>query len=74
MSIEQDLVEKVRMLSPEQQRAVLVFAVSGGGWPAGAGLRASFVGIWDDLGVHVAEEDVAAARREAWRDFPRDPG
>ncbi len=55
MSIEQDLVEKVRMLSPEQQRA-------------------SFVGIWDDLGVHVAEEDVAAARREAWRDFPRDPG
>jgi len=74
MSIEQDLVEKVRMLSPEQQRAVLEFAASLARWPAAAGQRASFVGIWDDLGVHVAEEDVAAARREAWRDFPRDPG
>ncbi|NPV07795.1 MAG: hypothetical protein HPY83_07505 [Anaerolineae bacterium] len=29
-------------------------------------------GLWKDLGFDVTEEDIAEARREMWRNFPRE--
>jgi hypothetical protein len=74
MTIEQAIVEKVKRLPPEKQREVLDFAESldeNGGPERPAPLK-SLEGLWSDLNVHVTEEDIAAARREMWGNFPRD--
>lgn len=72
MTIEELVLEKLRELPPEKQEAVLAFVESlkkgdGSGQP----LR-SLRGLWKDLGVEITEEDIAAARREMWGNFPRD--
>lgn len=72
MTIEQQLVEKLRDLPPEKQKEVLDFVdllkqQNGPKKP----LR-SLLGLWADLNIHVTEEDIAQARREIWGNFPRD--
>lgn len=72
MTIEEQVIEKLRELPPEKQREVLDFLESmkkknGGGKP-----RRSLLGLWSDLGVRITEEDIAEARREMWGKFPRD--
>lgn len=72
MTIEQQVIEKLRGLPPEKQREVLDFLESmkeknGDGKP-----RRSLLGLWSDLGVRITEEDIAEARREMWGKFPRD--
>jgi hypothetical protein len=74
MTIEQAIVEQVKRLPPDKQREVLNFAESldkNGGPKRPAALK-SLEGLWADLNVHVTEEDIAAARREMWGNFPRD--
>ena len=35
----------------------------------------SLAGIWSDLKIDLSEEDMKEARREMWKNFPRDfPG
>lgn len=72
MTIEQQVIEKLRELPPEKQREVLEFLESikeknGDGKP-----RRSLLGLWSDLNVRISEEDIRAARREMWGNFPRD--
>jgi len=72
MSIEQQVLEKLRDLPPDKQQEVLDFLEflkqrNGTKKP----LR-SLLGLWADLNFHVSEEDIAEARREMWGNFPRD--
>ena len=72
MTIEQEILEKLRCLSPEKQKKVLDFVdflkeKSGDRKP-----RRSLLGLWSDLNIHITKEDIAEARREMWGNFPRD--
>jgi hypothetical protein len=72
MTIQEQVLEKLRDLPPEKQKEVLDFVEflkekNGAKKP----LR-SLLGLWADLNFHVTEEDIAEARREMWGNFPRD--
>ncbi len=72
MTIEQQVLEKLRELPPEKQKEVLDFVdflkeKNGAKMP----LR-SLRGFWKDLSTEITEEDIAQARREMWGNFPRD--
>jgi len=72
MTIEEQVLEKLRDLPPEKQKEVLDFVDSlkennGTKKP----LR-SLRGLWADSNIHITEEDIAEARREMWGNFPRD--
>jgi hypothetical protein len=72
MSIEQEVLEKLRELPPEKQKEVLDFVdfLKGQNGPKKP-LR-SLRGLWKDLNIDITEEDIAQARREMWGNFPRD--
>lgn len=71
MSIEEQVIERLRELSRDKQQEVLEFVESLK--PAnGHKPRRSLLGLWADLGFEVTEEDIAQARREMWGNFPRD--
>jgi hypothetical protein len=73
MTIEQQVVEKLRDLPPEKQQEVLDFVdflKAKNGDPKKP-LR-SLRGLRADLNIHITEEDIAEARREMWGNFPRD--
>lgn len=73
MSLDDSLLEKLHQLPPDQQREVLDFIeflqkknstqVTS---------RRSVKGLWADLGSHITEKDIAEARAEMWRNFPRE--
>jgi hypothetical protein len=71
MTIEQQVVEKLRDLPPEKQKEVLDFVDFLKEKNAKKPLR-SLRGLWADLNIHITEEDIAQARREMWGNFPRD--
>lgn len=72
MTIEEQVVEKLRELPAEQQKAVLDFVDSlrqkNGSRKPLRNLR----GLWKHLNINITDEDIAEARREMWGDFPRD--
>ena len=72
MTIEEMVLEKLRELPPDKQKAVLEFVESlkENGEPKKP--LHSLEGLWADLDIHITEEDVAEARREMWGNFPRD--
>ena len=72
MTIEEQVLEKLRDLPPEKQKKVLDFVgllkkKNGQKLP-----RRSLLGLWADLNIHLTEKDIAEARREMWGNFPRD--
>jgi hypothetical protein len=72
MTIEEQVLEKLRELPFEKQKEVLDFVdflkeKNGTKKP----LR-SLRGLWADLNINITEEDIAEARREMWGEFPRD--
>ena len=70
VSIEQAIVENLRVLPPEKQQEVLDFIEF---LKAKSRLkvdRRSIKGICADLGVHITEEEIAEARQEMWGNFP----
>jgi hypothetical protein len=72
MTIEQQVLERLRRLPPEQQKEVLDFVdflKEKNGAPKK--LR-SLEGLLEDLNVDITEKDIAEARREMWGNFPRD--
>jgi EAL domain-containing protein (putative c-di-GMP-specific phosphodiesterase class I) len=72
MAMEEKVLEKLRDLPPDKQKAVLDFVESlkrDSGKPT---TLLSLEGLWADLDIHIAEEDIAAARQEMWSNFPRD--
>ena len=72
MSIEQQLLEKLRGLSPDMQQQVLDFVRSLSKNESPRKPLRSLEGLWADLGIKITEEDIAEARREMWGNFPRD--
>jgi len=72
MTIEEQVIEKLRDLPPEKQKEVLEFVASLKGKDASKKPRRSLLGLWADLDIHITEEDIAEARREMWGNFPRD--
>ena len=71
MTVEEQVLEKLRELPPPKQQEVLAF-VSLLREKAGKTPRRSLRGLWADVDVKVSDNDIAAARREMWGDFPRD--
>lgn len=72
MTVEQEVVEKLRDLPPDKQVEVLDFVEflrqrNGGKRP-----RRNLEGIWSDLNVDITEEDIDDVRREMWANFPRE--
>ncbi len=72
MTIEQQVLEKLRDLPPEKQKEVLDFVELLKDKNESKAPRHSLRGLWADLNFHVSEEDIAEARREMWGNFPRD--
>ena len=72
MTIEQQVLEKLRRLPPEKQKEVLEFVDSLKGKNAAKNPLISLEGIWADLEIRVTEDDITEARREIWTNFPRD--
>jgi len=64
MTIEEQVLEKLRDLPPEKQKEVLDFVdflkeKNGAKKP-----RRSLRGLWGDLNIHITEEDISENRRE----------
>jgi hypothetical protein len=72
MTIEEQVLEKLRGLPPEKQREVLDFVESLKEKNGTKTPRRSLLGLWADLNIDITEEDIAEARREMWGNFPRD--
>jgi hypothetical protein len=73
-SVEQAVVEKLRMLPAEKQWEVLDFAefLQRKSAPQPPRRRRSLKGLWADLKIDITEADIAEVRREMWKNFPRD--
>jgi len=72
MTLEQQLLQKLRGLPPEKQKEVLNFVDTlknnnGTDKP----LR-SLLGLWANQDIRITEKDMTEARREMWGSFPRD--
>jgi phage-related protein len=71
MTVEEQVLEKLRELPPQKQKEVLAF-VSLLQEKVQNGTRKSLHGLWAGLDVKVSEADISDARREMWGGFPRD--
>jgi hypothetical protein len=72
MSIKEALVEKVQLLPVEKQQEVLDFVdflLQKNLQPQS---RRSLKGLLSHLNLDITAEDFTEARREMWKDFPRD--
>jgi hypothetical protein len=72
MSIEEAVLEKLRDLSEEKQREVLNFIKSLQKKARGKGPKRGVRGLWADLNMSISEKDIDEARRELWKNFPRE--
>jgi hypothetical protein len=73
MTLEQAVLENLRLLPAPAQQEVLDFAefLRRNAAPSKAPLK-SLRGLWADLKLTSTDEDIAQARREMWAKFPRD--
>jgi hypothetical protein len=72
MTIEEAILEKVRLLPPEKQHEVLDFTEFLQARTEANPSRQPLRGLWKDLGVSITEADISKARREMWGTFPRE--
>lgn len=72
MSLEDQILEKLRELPPEKQQEVLEFVESLKEKNTARKPLRNLRGLWADLNVHITEDDIAEVRREMWGKFPRD--
>lgn len=72
MTIEQQVMQKLRELPPEKQEQVLKFVDTLGQENSSPGGFRGLEGIWADLDINITDKDIAEARREMWGNFPRD--
>lgn len=72
MTIEEQVLVKLRDLPPEKQKEVLDFVASLKEKNGGKKPLRSLLGLWADMNFHVTEEDIAEVRQEMWSSFPRD--
>ena len=72
MTVEERVLENLRDLPADKQKEVLDFVNFLREKNGGTSPRRSLRGLWKDLNIEITEEDIAQARREMWRNFPRD--
>lgn len=72
MSIEEQVIQKLRGLASDQKKEVLDFVEFLEEKKARNEPLKNLYGLWADLGVEISEEDIAQARREMWSNFPRE--
>lgn len=73
MTLVQDRVlRKLRELPPEKQEEVLHFVEFLAQREARPVGRKNIEGLWADLDLDITEDDIEAARREMWGNFPRE--
>jgi len=65
------IAEKARALTLEKQREVLDFLESLRARQVSRQPRRSAAGLLADLDIDISDEDIEAARREMWSNFPR---
>lgn len=66
MTIEEQVLQKLRELPPEKKQEVLKFVDSLKEQDGPKKPRKSLLGLWADLNIHITEEDIAENRREMW--------
>ncbi|MFH1908882.1 MAG: hypothetical protein ABIL11_16125 [Chloroflexota bacterium] len=70
--IDELVLKRLQVLSPEKQREVLVFVEFLEYKSIPVRPRRSLKGLWADLDVEITEEDISEARHEMWGNFPRE--
>jgi hypothetical protein len=71
MGIDQTVLQKLRLLPPDDQRKVADFVESlAAARPQRP--RKDPYGMFAHLNIHISAEDIDEARREAWANFPRE--
>ena len=68
MTIQEAVLQELQQLPPDEQQKVLKYAQSLRPPESRRDPRGMFV----YRGVHIAAEDIDAARQEAWAQFPRE--
>jgi hypothetical protein len=71
MNLEQAVLEKLRALPPDKQQEILDFAEFLQQKNRPKKPLKSVKGMWANLDIEIAEEDIAQARKEMWGNFPR---
>lgn len=72
MTIPEKVLDKLRELPPEKQRAVLEFVESLEENGASKTALKSLEGLWAKYDINISEKDIAEMRREMWSNFPRE--
>ena len=72
MTVEEVLFEKIKALPIHRKQEVLDFAEFLEEKESRPQPRRSLYGILSDLDVKITEEDISEARKEMWRNFPRE--
>lgn len=72
MTIQEQLMEKLRQLPSEKQKQVLEFVDSLQKESGAPKKLRSLEGLLEDFNIEITDEDIAQARREMWGNFPRD--
>ncbi len=72
MSVDDSVLQKLHSLPPDKQQEVLDFLEFLQRKTATGRPRVRLRGLFSDLGIRISEDDIAAARREMWGQFPRD--
>ncbi len=72
MTIEEQVLEKLRDLPPERKEEVLEFVDSLRKKDRAKKPLHSLRGLWRDFNIEITEKDIAEARREMWGNFPRE--
>jgi hypothetical protein len=72
MSVAESVIEKMRSLTPDQQREVLELVDALAKTHTTKTPRRSLLGLCADLGIEITEEDIEEARKEMWGNFPRE--
>jgi hypothetical protein len=74
MTIQQELLERLSTLPPSEQQELLRLArtLSQRANSPRANPWKSMMGAFAGHGIDITDADIADARREMWRDFPRD--
>ena len=72
MSVEQAILEAVRSLPFDKQEEVLSHATRLRDETAPKRPFKSIKGLWADLDISLSAEEIDEARREMWKNFPRE--
>ena len=72
MTVEEVLLEKIRVLPMNRQQEVLDFAEFLEEKEAKPQPRRSLYGLLADTEINLTEKDIAEARKEMWGNFPRE--